>query len=521
MTREPASPPASQAGPAPWRFSPRGIAFRLFATCWLVYTLHFATNTVREIYLALAIGDHLSFRVDEYARMHPDLFEKEGYGWHVGSNPGVSMLAAIPYALSRPIVDGVVMEVNRQRAASGQNDPPPYHSPWPMAREFYREAWRHGLDIKFGLAAFVMQSLCMAPSSALAVVVMFYVLRRLFGSDRAALWLALLFAFGTPLFFRTGYLNQNVMLGHVALMGFVALWNPAGSDRPSTRTRFFLGGLAGGTGLLLDYSGAVLLLGLAVYGLAVRLREPRPAHILRHAVSYALGASGPVGLLWFYQWRSFGHPFYPGQHWMPPVAWVERGYRGFEWPQLELLLSLALDYRYGLFVSSPLLLLALLSPLLNRGRRRVLPAFELGALLAFFLAWWVFFSGVNYTRLQFNTGIRYLAPTLPLLFIPAAVVLMRMPRTAIHLVAIVSVAESWALAMYREVERGPGVLDPVVRLFVGGFTLPALTTLSRMGGQYGDYLSHGASPLPLFALAAAILFALWSPRHRRPDRAGG
>jgi hypothetical protein len=61
--------------PAPWIHSPRSIAVRLFLTCWLVCSIHVATNTVREIYLALAIGDHLSFRVDEYAHMHPDLFE--------------------------------------------------------------------------------------------------------------------------------------------------------------------------------------------------------------------------------------------------------------------------------------------------------------------------------------------------------------------------------------------------------------------------------------------------------------
>ena len=89
--------------PEIWRFTPRALASRLFITCWLVYGLHFATNTVREIYPALGIGDHFSFRLDEYAHIHPDLFEKEGYGWHIGNNPGVSMLAAIPYALARPV----------------------------------------------------------------------------------------------------------------------------------------------------------------------------------------------------------------------------------------------------------------------------------------------------------------------------------------------------------------------------------------------------------------------------------
>jgi hypothetical protein len=500
--------------PTPWLFSTRGIAVRLFITCWLVYALHFATNIVREIYPALSLGDHLSFRVDEYAHMHPDLFDKEGYGWHIGNNPGASMLAAIPYALSRPVIDPVVESVQRKRASDKQVEPPPYNSPWPMAREFYKEAWWRGLDIKFGLAAFVMQSMCMAPISALTAVVMFYLLRRLFGSDRTALLLSLLYAFGTPVFFRTGYLNQNLMLGNVAFMGLVAMWDPGLNGWWSTRQRFFLGGLAGGMALLMDYSGAVLLLGLFFYGLASRIRRATKEDAGRHAVWYVLGALGPVCLLWFYQWQSFGNPFLPGQSWMPPVEWIDRGYRGYGFPQAELLLSLAFDYRYGLFFSSPLMLLALLAPFFNRGGRRILSNLELVSLLAFFVAMWVFFSGSNYTRLQFNTGIRYMTAILPFLFVPASIALLRLPRFALLSIVILSITESWCLAMDRDVERGLGVLDPILRVFLGGFKLPVLTTLSSMGGQYGEFFSRGTSPLPFFILTAAILFAIWSKQSK-------
>ena len=493
------------------RFSQRQIALRLFVTCWLVYTLHFATNTVREIYLALGIGDHFSFRLDEYAKMHPDLFEKKGYGWHIGNNPGASMLAAIPYALARPVIDPIVKKVQQNRAAAGLTEPPSYNSPWPMQREFYKEAWLRGFDVKFGLANFVMQSFCMAPVSALGVIVMFFVLRRMFESDGTALWLSLLYAFGTPVFFRTGFLNQNMMLGHVAFMGFVTMWNPSGSERWSTTTRFFLGGLAGGAALLFDYSGALLLLGLFLYGLAKRVGDGSPAHILRHSGWYVLGALGPVFLLWLYQWRSFGHPFYPGQHWMPSVEWIELGYQGYGWPQLELLVALAFDHRFGFFVASPLMALALLCPLMGRGMRRI-PNVELTTVLLLFLALIVFFSGSNYTRLQFNTGIRYMAPALPFLFLPAAAVLMRLPRVVVYLIAVLMVTESWCLAMIREVERDLGVLDPMLRVFLGGFQLPVLTTLSRLSGPYGEFFQHGVSPYPLFALTASVLYGVWSRR---------
>ncbi len=510
------SSPGAQP-PAPWIFPVRGIAARLFVTCWLIYTLHVATNTVREIYLALAIGDHLSFRVDEYAHMHPDLFEKKGYGWHIGANPGASMLGAIPYALSRPVIDRVVASVNRARAASGVKEPPVYNSPWPMARYFFQESWRRGLDVKFGLGAIVMQAFCMAPLSALCVVAVFYMLRRVFASDRIGFWLALLFAFGTPVFFRTGYLNHNLLLGEFAFMGFLAMWNPGREVRWPSSLRYFLGGLAGGAALLFDYSGIVFLGGLFCYALAKAWQAGRGG-VLRAASSYALGATGPILLLWFYQWRSFGNPFLPGQHWMPPVEWIDQGYQGFTLPQFDILQHLLVDYRYGLFVSCPLLLLALAAPWLNRGGRRLIAGREFALLMLIPVALWLFCGGISYTRLQFNTGIRYLAPLLPFLFVPAALVLKRLPRRLACLIGIASVAQAWSMAMYRDVERGAGVLDPVLHVFIGGFKLPLLTVLSRLTGQFGDYVASGVSPLPIFAVAAAVLCVIWSRRLSAASR---
>jgi len=493
------------------------MALRIFLTCWLVYALHFATNIVREIYPAVALGDHLSFRVDEYANMHPDLFEKEGYGWHIGNNPGASMVAAIPYALCRPITDRIVESVRRKRAASPDAEPPAYDSPWPMAREFYAEAWRRGLDVKLGIAAFIMQVLCMAPSSALGVLLVFYVLRLLLRSDRTALWLSLLYAFGTPVFFRTGFLNHNLMLGHIAFAGFVLLWNPEGRLRWSTRKRFILAGIAGGTAVLFDYSGVVFLLSLFCYGVCKRYAVGGLAGAVRSGLLYVLGTLGPILLLCFYQWQSFGHPLLPGQHWMPPVEWIELGYQGYGWPQLELLWMLACDYRFGLFVTAPVMLLALAYPLFPGHLGRRIPRAEVAFLLGTFLALWVFFSGSNYTRLQFNTGIRYLAPVLPFLFLPAAALLVRLDRRVIACIVLLSLVISWPLAMYRDVERGYGILEPILSTLIGGFELPALGTVSRLPGLFGRFFPQGVSPLPLFVLAAALLWILWTPRLSRAE----
>jgi len=64
-----------------------GVAVRLFLTCWIVYSAHATTNAVREVYLALSIRDHASFRVDEYLGLHDDIFEVPRFGAHIGNNP--------------------------------------------------------------------------------------------------------------------------------------------------------------------------------------------------------------------------------------------------------------------------------------------------------------------------------------------------------------------------------------------------------------------------------------------------
>jgi len=472
-----------------------------------VFVLHFAPDIVREHYPAIALGDHFSFQLDEYAGLHPDLFETPGRGWHIGNNPGISMFAAIPYALARPVIDPIVTRVRERRAAEGLVEPPAYDSEWPNQRAFFAEAWRRGLDVKLELAAFVMQALFMAPICAAAVVLMFGVLRHVFSSDRTGAGMALLFAFGTPLFYRSAFLNHNMVLGLIAFAAFVLIWNPSGVRPLSVRAQFLVAGLAAGLTVLFDYSGVVFVAGLFIYAHLVNRRSASKTNFLLRTLWFGAGGLPPIAVLWLYQWRAFGNPFLPGQNWMPPVEWIELGYRGFGWPQLELLRLLAFDHRFGLFVFCPLLLLAFVAVRAKRGER--LPRREAWTCLAMFAALWVFFSGSNYTRLQFNTGIRYMAPAVPFLFVPAAVVLARFPAMFVRTVALASVGLSWALSMYREVERPLGVLDPVVRALIEGPQLPALEAIARTEGAYGGLGAHGTSALGPMAVAAAMITILW------------
>jgi len=103
--------------------SPRlSVAARLFITVWIVYSIHFASNVVRETYLAIALGEKFSVRVDDYVGLHPDLFEIPGKGAYINSNPGASMLGALPYTVARPVIDGILRarpELARPKPAAG------------------------------------------------------------------------------------------------------------------------------------------------------------------------------------------------------------------------------------------------------------------------------------------------------------------------------------------------------------------------------------------------------------------
>ncbi len=501
------------AGAPNGRFSIRGISIRLFLSCWLLYVLHFATNTVREIYPALALGDHLSFDVSEYLGMHPDIFSLPGRGAFINNNPGASILGALPYALARPISDRVVERVQRQRQARGGNDTATYDSPWPMAREFYRQARARGLDVKFGLAAAVMQAFCMAPLSALSAVVMFHILLSLTRSVRSALLLAALYAVATPVFYRTAQLNQNVLVGHCALFAFALLWRPGDPPLRPQRPRYLLAGLLAGWAVVLDYSGVVVVLGLGLYAVAHRSALPSYARSRADIVQYGVGVLLSAAILLGYQWSCFGSPFYPAQHYMPAATYTTAGYRGMDWPRLDLLWETAFDMRYGLFTSAPLLLLALYPPAWCAGRTRLLGRRETCCIAIFCGLFFLFCSANQFGRMQFNTGVRHVVPVSAFLFLVVAGVLLRMPAWTAICVGVTAAYWSWCLAMYRDVERGLGVLESITHITTEGPSLPWLTTLQRMG-----YVSPGSTQIPFVAGLAVTICALWILRRPRSAR---
>jgi hypothetical protein len=469
-----------------------------------VFALHFATNTVREIYPALSLGDRLSFDVSEYAGLHHDIFEIPGRGTFINNNPGASMIGAIPYALSRPLTDRIVARVQAGRANETQAEPVKFDTIYPLAQEFYQRSREKGFDVKFGIAAAVTQGLAMAPISALGAVVMFWLLLALTNRPRVAAVLALLYAFSTPIFFRTAQLNQNVLIANFALFAFALLWRPSKSDESEQRPFYFLAGLCTGWTVVLDYSGVVAVLALAGYAAARWLSAPKADRKILDLAKFGLGVAICGAVLMTYQWVSFGHPILPAQSYMPQANFTDLGYRGFSLPSADLLFETAFGMQYGLFTSAPILLLIFVIPVWLRSSTRLLARREIIFVLAFAALFFTFCAANQYGRMQFNTGVRHIVPVVPFLFLLTANVLAKMPRIPAVLIGILATYWSWCLVMYRDVEQGLGVFEAIRHITLEGFRLPWLTTLERMG------FVNEASAIPLFLLTGIVVWVIWS-----------
>ena len=294
----------------------RRIKWALFASCWIVLTLHFATNIAREHYPAMTLAEHGTLTVDEYVGLHPDIFVAPNGRAYINNNPGVSMLAAVPLFLARPALTAAADYGRRQAAASAGRVSAEYDDPRPNRQRFYRQVRERGLDIKFGVVSAVTSAFFMAPLTALAGVVFYDVLRALRLGQRRALLYAFLLVLGTPLFFRNGYLNHNQVLALAIFFAFVLLWQPWQRDRRPGTARLAAAGVLGGFAVLCDYSAAIPLLFLFAYAV-LRLVSPggrleRPP-MMRGAATFAAAAAIPLAMLFAYQWAAFGSAWRPAR----------------------------------------------------------------------------------------------------------------------------------------------------------------------------------------------------------------
>lgn len=509
--------PAIQGGKELWKgFSERSVALRLFLTCWLIFGIHFSPYVYRELYTVMGLAERHTVHVDEYMGLHPDLFEMPGRGTYMGGNPGAPLLAAIPYWVFLPVVNRVAPVRPPDPAVDRSSQVVDLHPNEYIYHKFLRRAHARGLEKRLGAAAAITSVFFMAPVSALSVVVMFWLLRRFRFSTGHALGMALLYALGTPIFFRTAMLNLNLLVALLGLFSFALLWPRSKEKEGSGKFRYLAAGSVAGWALLTDYSGVVTVVVLGVFALAMGMgKEPFWAAFKR-SLWFVVGALGPVAILLFWQWYCYGSAWLPAQFHMPKKYYM--GYRtdrGFGLPQPRLLWGLLFDPLYGLLVFCPMLSLALYHFVLVRRRKNRVP-WGVGAFAwAFFVVLWIFCSCIEYTvRFQWMDGVRYMVPAVPFLFLLVADVLENAPRAMTYLVVVAAVAETWCLAMVRQ-----NPLGSMVEVFTHGPELPWHTTLIKSAARDFPSLSGSLVPTAVLLAGGVAVWAIWWIGKRRPAAA--
>lgn len=476
---------------------------RLFLIAWMVYSVHFATNIVREHYPAFALVEHGTFRVDAYQGLHDDIFvHRDGHSV-IGNQVFVSVLAAIPLLVFDPVLDAIERYSKAKLARAG---PPAveYRIDKPNRQIFWQLVTARGLDLRFGASAVVTSVFFMAPATAGFLVFFFRVLRRRGVSPTDSTVLTLLMGFGTPLLFRTSALNHNLFVMYAMFASFILLWRAADGD-VSTR-RLLLAGLFAGITLATDYIAVLILPLLYGYYLLARTRSASFASAFREGFLIVAGTLPPIGFLLYSQWAMYGNPFLPGQAWMPEQnVYVAEGMRGFTLPDPELFLMNLFDPSFGMYTWAPVLALALVPARWYETGSLVLPRLERRWLAVTVVALLLFASANQYSRLQYNSGFRYLVPLVPFLMLAIADHWKRIPAPARWGIVVLSIAHAWVLTVYRE-----SVLQSWRMFFAEGPQLPWYRVLGLTGDPSNPWLGTWWVPTVILATTGLTAWAVWT-----------
>jgi hypothetical protein len=153
----------------------------------------------------------------------------------------------------------------------------------------------------------------------------------------------------------------------------------------------------------------------------------------------------------------------------------------------------------------PLLMLALVPAAWYRPESLILPQRERRWLALALVLFLLFCAANQYSRLQFNSGFRYLLPLVPFLFLALSDHWVRMPRWAKTILAVTAVIHSWVVVAFREpvwkswslfLAEGPqlpwfrvlGMTSAPGTPWLGNWYVPAILLTITLAGAAGIWL---------------------------------
>lgn len=447
----------------------------------LILLLHFnprAAGSDRFVYLVMSLVERASINIDAYYSQTIELSYKHGH-YFINTNPGLSFLAAPSWYV-----------VGRLLGLS------------PLRGIFDNER----------LHFFVAHFVSFATTTALFTTICSMLLARLVftitSDHKRAILASLLYAFGTPVFFYSTRLQQNVVIASFTCALFTLTFHPEVLGKIFHRFRLIAIGFLSGLGLFVDLSMLPFLLILAV-PLAMEMKSAR------NIILTIVASLPPVGALMLYQYTAFGNFFLPAQAYLVDLSTSvhSAGFLGLQEPDFSQFFGYLFSLKNGLFIYAPFTLWCLwwLLSCRKKGLAENILNFtsaERWTIMGTFFAYLLYAAAVPSSQYT-GFGPRYLLPVIPLLCYVFASGVKERPGLLIRVLVGVSFVVNVAGA-----QRGidtDNVLFVLGLFALSGPWLPILDWVRAELPQAFGFSPSMLSPLGLLVLLKASIAVLWLP----------
>lgn len=465
-------------------------------------------NTESHLYPTFSIVDHHTLSIDRYQVGLGDKSFTRGH-YYSDKAPGISFLAVPIYAVLRLVLPSV------------------------KAHKYilYRHLGYYISQDMVYLRYAITYLLVIMPSAAL-VWLLWLFLARISGKEGWSLVLAAVYAFGTIAYVYSTWFFSHQIAAVLLFSSFLLLFLHVRGTPLDRRAMLFtaLAGLFAGLAVISEYPTVIIAGCIGAYLLAV-------AHDRLRAAAVFIGGMAPMAALAVtYNVMAFGKPFATGYNYVNS-AWYHSHVHGglfglsdpssygVQAPSLYSLWQITFGTYRGIFLMSPVLLLAFVGAFFMWRRKDMRPEFWLCAAVVVLYFLMDASRGVDQNGWSGGSSVasRHLTPMLPFMMVP---IVFGFRRTWFRRVFVVLGAVSVAImftivstsGLFTFTDQNP-LMKEAFPDFFGG----------RIGANWGatgfaSYgVTRGVSLIPLLLVAGAL--AAWigwqyrpvSPKQVSPD----
>lgn len=288
-------------------------------------------NNTTRLFAAISLVEDGDARIDEFADLTIDKAQFDGHAY-MDKAPGTTLMALPAVAVAQ--------------AVTGEHSKP-------LSHVFGAEDLGQFLKTRLRLAV----ALTIAPLTALAAVLLYDLGLALSGSAAGALFGALGFGLGSPVW---GW--STTLFGHapVAALVVVAIWaiwraTRVGAD-PEWRW-YALAGAALGWALVVEHPALLVGAPVGLWGIWRALRQPTRSRTRMLIAALVAGTVAVLPLLG-YNLIAYGTPFRLGYQGVVGFDGMQQGLFGLTYPKPEVLAAILVGSDRGMLWVAPVMLLA-------------------------------------------------------------------------------------------------------------------------------------------------------------------